>query len=175
MNLIRFDGGPLLGIDRTSLSQWGGVLHKSFFGNAVASENDYEEMCERLGQRRSTNLSLIKGAAAEAILIDIPLPTIIIEADGSSVQLVQIWSSEQGWSESSLTMDDFRDAADWRGSVEFFCGGGEFVIFDSSCPHEDIDEHFSMSLNRGTYRCESCHQKRQGQAEIVLIRMIKRA
>ena len=175
MNLLDLDGGPLLCIDRMSLSQWGGVFRSSFFGSESTSANDYEEMCKRLSRRKSENLSLVKGVNAEALLIGIPLPTLIVEADGSSVYLVQIWSSEQGWSESSLTMDDFRSAADWRGDVRFFCGGGEFVIFDSSCSHEDIENHFSIYLERGVYRCESCHQKRKGQAEIVLISMLKQA
>lgn len=132
-------------------------------------------MTDQLEKRISTNLSLIKGMNAEAILIDLPLPTFIVEADGASVHLVQIWNSERGWSKSCLTMQDFYSATGWKGCVEFFCGGGEFVIFDSSCPHDDLDEHFSISLEGGAYRCESCHQKREGQAEIVLIRMIRQA
>ena len=70
-------------------------------------------------------------------------------------------------------MDDFRSAAEWHGRVQFFCGGGEFIIFDSSCPSYEIEEHFSLFLERGTYRGEACRQKRKGQAEIVLIRVIK--
>ncbi len=175
MKLIKSTGGPLMGINRQSLSQWGGVFHSSFFGNGFTFENDYEEMCRDLDRKISTNLSMLKGLRSEAFLIDLPLPTFIVEAGGTSVYLVQIWSSEQGWSESSITMDDFQTATDWRGAVEFFCGGGEFLIFDSSCSHEDIDDHFSLFLERGTYRCESIHQKRKGQAEIVLIRMLKHA
>lgn len=37
------------------------------------------------------------------------------------------------------------------------------------------NEHFSVFLEKATYRCESCDQKREGEARIVLIRMLKQA
>lgn len=175
MRTIETTGGPLMGIDRQSLSRWGGVFHSSFFAENSSFANDYEEMCGQLEGRRSTNLSTLKGTHAEAILIDLPLPTFIVEANGTSVHLIQVWSSEQGWSKSRITMIDFQNADNWGDGVSFFCGGGEFVIFDSSCSHEEIEDHFSIYLERGEYKCESCQQKRKGQANIVLIRMLKQA
>lgn len=175
MKKIQSFGGPFLCIDRQSLSQWGGVFQSSFFGESSAFQNDYEEICDYLSHRPPSDISVVQGALSEAFTINISLPTFIINADGNSIYLLQIWSSEQGWSESNITVNDFQSVTDWDSTVEFSCRGGEFLIFDSSCPHDEIDEQFNVFFERGIYRCDSFYDKRKGQANIVLIRMLKQA
>ena len=175
MRTLKTTGGPLLCIDRESLLQWGGVLYSHFFGENSAFQNDYEEICDFLDRCPPSDISMVKGALSEVFIINLPLPTFIVETDDKSIHLVQIWSSERGWSRSNLTIDDFRNVTSWDETVEFSCRGGEFLIFDSSCPYDEIDDHFSVFLEKGSYRCESFYDKRKGQANIVLIRMLKQA
>ena len=176
MKIIESYGGPLIGLNRCDLQHWGGIEDKLFIGDAAAFANDYEAVgLAMLNDRKLAGyLAKINGVRHEGLLINTPLPTLIVASDDRSVYLAQIESSEIGWSRSMITKDHFSLGKKDDEIIYLNVKDGGWIIFDSSASWDCMGEDFlEVDLKEGVYACESANYKEKGEVELIMIRLEK--
>lgn len=175
MKTINSEGGPFIAINYQDLHHWSGIYGLNFFKDTYPAETDYDAICELGLTNREDVIGIARGREIAMLFLELPLPTLIVEATADHIYIAQIETSEKGWSKTELRASDFEAATEWNHPMSLYFEAGNFFLFESSSNALNIyeDEYLNFRINEGNYTCEWSRQEWCGKAEMYFIRLMR--
>jgi hypothetical protein len=132
MKVINSEGGPFIAIECQDLHRWSGIYGLNFFKDVAPVETDYDAICDLSLNNYEELIGVAGGRDGAVLFLDLPLPTLIVEAATDHIYIAQIETSEKGWSKSQLHASDFESPIEWKDALHITFKDGHVVLFDSS-------------------------------------------
>ena len=175
MKSIVSGGGPLIAMRSTDIPLWGGVDRLNIFRNRSSRENDYEALCDIGANNPYQVTDVAAGSDFDILMLPMPLRTFIVDAGFDHIYIVQIETSEEGWSDHDLRASDFEAVTEWKDPIRIAIGDGPIVLFDSADVASDLRDYEVLfaHLNEGTFLCEWSGQLWPGRARMNFIRLME--
>ena len=137
MKVIQSDGGPLICIHHDNVNLWAGIDSKSFIGEQIVDNNDYEAAC-----KASNGVGKISTIYGDAVVIASPYKTALLIFGTEIIYLAQVIYANPEWKFENISLKDFEKIlfpeAD---SVQFQAQAGTYVIFDAALPGNEVAEN----------------------------------
>lgn len=174
MKIIQSEGGPLIGLDRKLVQNWGGAADKRYTDKASRFESDYEVLEDVYPRGAITpHVAKIVGVSGAAPLITMPYETAIVKSGRSSIYLAQVDIAPRNWVFSMIEDYLYTDVKYRKeNAVVFSVEDCEFMLFDAAYAAEWIgDDYLSFPLQAGYYEISDATYRDNDKLSLILLKI----
>ncbi|HEY5838764.1 MAG TPA: Imm21 family immunity protein [Pyrinomonadaceae bacterium] len=163
---ISSDGGPLLLVEKSLVSDWQGVSTLQTNGAEDGPPADYDRACSI-----EDYVGLIAVGTGEALVLgDEPMQTSwLAVSDREGILIRWQWAAD----EESVrnTLHEIIEAAWESTDVRFEIKTGELLLFDAAYPGDEIESSLVINLSAGEYSVNTAFWRPEDETSLILHRL----